>query len=328
MRDYMKFAHKELEVKKWSRPLWVKSLKVSNVSWLLPSKDFPVEFLIDSNFLNIPTKYDNSLKNIKVDSLCNWKITEETPDSAIKSWYLLNFHSLNPAQTSWESAVQAWVKIWEWKEKYPNISNIITDYTDELCSRAWIVNTDMKTSLNDNDVLFIWKNNVNLAYKSWRSIIKIEVYLWDVLLSTHSTWNKTQRWIALTIPVPAHFSNSSWVLKFKLIDSEYYSYDENVNVKILATDNVSPFISINNGSIIKLSNWEDIQITWKASDQSPITWISYFINSILVHEDKNTNEIKYTISWKILKSWENILEIKAVDSSMNESFEEVKIIIE
>ena len=328
MRDYMKFAHKDLPVKGWSRPLWVKTLNVSNVSWLLPSKDFPEEFLVSSNFLNAPTEYDNSLKYIEVDSLCNWKVTKNTPDSAIRKWYLLNFHSLNPAQINWESAVQAWVETWEWKEKYPNVESIITDYTDEVCPRAWIVSTIIKTDINNDDVLFIWKNNIDLAYKSERWIIKIEVYLWDVLLTTVAVWNKTKKWLTLSVPIPAHFSNSTWILKFRVIDNEYYSYDENVDIKILSTDNVKPVIDSNLWDVLKIKNGESFNITWTVNDQSPISEIKYYLNSILVKEDLNTDKINYLVLSDWLENWENIFEIIAKDSSMNEVTKEIKIILE
>ncbi len=328
MRDYMNFAHKGLKVENWSRPLWVKTLKVSEISWLLPSEDFPWEFLVSSNFLNAPTKYDDSLKELEVDTLCNWKVTSSTPQSAIKKWYILNFHSLNVDQTSWEKAVQARVLKWEWKEKYPSVRNIITEYSDEICPRSWIAKTIIRTGLKDNDVLFIGKNNIDLAYKSDRKIIKIEVYLWDVLLSIHSTRNKTQQWMTLSVPIPAHFSNSKWDLIFKLIDSEYYSYEKKVKIEILATDNIPPVINLPISWILKLKSWNSINIKWNVNDQSPIASINYYLNSILVKEDLDTDKINYSVLSDNLVLWENILEISVKDSSANETIKEIKIILE
>jgi len=33
-------------------------------------------------------------------------------------------------------------------------------------------------------------------------------------------------------------------MKFRLIDSEYYSYDKNVNIDVYATDNIKPVINL------------------------------------------------------------------------------------
>lgn len=323
----MNYAHKWLKVETWAKPITVKTLGISDISWLLPSEDFPEEFLVSSNFLNVPTKVDNSLKMLEVDSLCNWKVTEDTPLGAIKKWFLLNFHSVNPENPAFEWPVQQWVKSWVWKEKYWAFWNIITDYSDEVCPRWWISNTTIKLSLSDSDKLFIWNNNIDLSYISERAIIKAEVFMWEVLLTTVEILENSQQWITLAVPIPAHFSNSKITLNFKLTDSEYYSYDKEVNIEVLATDNVKPTIDLDNSNLINLKSWEKINITWSIKDQSPIQSIKYILNWILINEDNNINKINYLLDSNALNVWDNILEIEVSDSNANLTKNNINIIL-
>jgi hypothetical protein len=71
MKGFMRYSHSQKKVESWKKPFKVKTIKVSKISGLLPREDFPSNFLIDSNFLNVPTKYDQSLQVVEVDTLCN-----------------------------------------------------------------------------------------------------------------------------------------------------------------------------------------------------------------------------------------------------------------
>lgn len=325
MKDFMVYAHQWKKVESWSRPIGVKGLKVSSISWFLPWKEFPENFLVDSNFINPPKDFDNSLEFLVVDSLCNWKVTSKTPESAIKKWYLLDFHSINPNNIRWEESVIEWVKTWKWKEKYWDFWNIIVSYNDEVCERSSPVNTIIRTSFKNDDVLFIWNNTIDIAYRSDRKIKKIEIYLWDVLVKTVSDLNKKQKWMNLSFPIPANLSNSAKILKLRLIDSEYYSYDKDIKVKILATDNVKPIIDILNPSSITINSWDILDISWLVNDSSSIESIKYFINWKQVYEVFNTKKISYNFNSNLLNSWVNTLTIEATDISANTSIKNIEI---
>lgn len=317
MINFMKEAHKWVPVENWKKWIWVKTLNVSNVSWLLPSVNFPEEFLISSNFVNSPKEYDESLKLLEVDTLCDWKVTNDTPRSAIKRGYLMNFHSINPSNSAFEGPVIEWIKTWEYKKAYWNYWNIITTYNDKTCSRAWISNAVIKTNIADNVNLFIWNNNIDLAYRSDRGVVRVEVYIWDLLLKTVPVSNKTQKGLALSINIPANLSNSNWIMKFRVIDNEYYSYDKNININILATDTIKPVINISSWDNITLDSWSSINVIWNVVDTSTIQNIKYFLNWFEVNKSFNTKKIKIWIDSINLNPWVNTLEILATDSSLN-----------
>ncbi len=231
-KEFMVYAHKWKKVESWSRPLWVKNIKVSNVSWFLPWKNFPSNFLVSSNFINTPKQFDNSLNLIEVDSLCDWKVTNSTPKDAIKSWYLLRFNSINPKNNSWQAPLVNRIKSGEWKEKYWNFWNIIINYSDKTCKRDWKVNVVIKTSINNNE-LKIWRNDLKIWYISGRAIKKMDIYLWQNLIKTVNTFNKTKQGLNVAIFVPFKLLNTKSSLKIRLFDNQHYSYDEDINVDIL-----------------------------------------------------------------------------------------------
>ncbi len=239
MRDYMKFAHINKKVKTWSRPIKVKAINISNVSWLLPSKWFPSDFEVKSNFINPPVFVDNSLRNIEVDLLCNWKPTKTTPITAIKNWYLLNFHSIDSSRKLWESAVQDWVKEWKWKEKYGNIWNIITDYSDEVCERQWRWDFNIKTSVINK--LTVWRNDIQVWFNWDRKIKKMNIYLWKLLLKTVTISKLYKKWLEIPIFINFKYKNTKNVLRVELLDIEDFSYEENIMVNITNIPKINNF---------------------------------------------------------------------------------------
>jgi penicillin-binding protein 1A len=235
MKDFMEYAHIWKESESWNRPIWVKSLNVSSISGLLASKDFPVNLLTNSNFINAPKKSDDNLKFLRVDSLCNWKVTKDTPELAIKEGYLLKFQSISPRNSIWESSVKDWVQSWDWKEKHKNIWNIITEYNDTICTRNWKAEVIVKTSI-ENAELVVWKNNIQIWYISDRGIKKIEIYLWTKFIRSINTFNQNKKGLDVSISIASNLVDTKNLLKIRLIDNQYYSYDENIVIDIVSNN--------------------------------------------------------------------------------------------
>ena len=230
MRDYMRFAHIGKKIKNWSRPIKVRSVNISNISGLLPSEWFPSDFIVSSNFINSPVSVDDSLKEIELDMLCNWKPTDTTPETAIKKGYLLNFHSIDPSRKWWEASVQTWVAKWAWKEKYGNIWNIITDYSDEVCERQWRWDFNIKTSVINK--LTIWRNDIQVWFTWDRKIKLVKIYLWNLLLKTIEVPNLIKKGLEIPIFVSFKAKDTKNILKIELLDIEDFSYEENITVNI------------------------------------------------------------------------------------------------
>lgn len=74
-------------------------------------------FILSSLFVNAPQSYDESLRSVQVDLLCNGTVSESTPQSAIGTVNLLSLHSLRPNDPAWELPVQSWVSSGGYKEE-------------------------------------------------------------------------------------------------------------------------------------------------------------------------------------------------------------------
>jgi len=328
MRDYMAFAHKNLIVQNWKRTSWVKEVNVSEVSGLLPSPDwFPDNFLTSSLFLNVPNKYDQSLRMVEVDSLCNWKVTEDTPINAIKRWYFLNFHSLKPENPAWENPVQEWVREWKWKEKYWNIWNIITSYSDEPCERHWKSKVLINWSIEDWAKLFVWNNYVEIWFKSERPIKELLISLNSKVIYNLPIWWAKKGLKKINFNIPKEFTNKTVTLKFSAIDSEGYSYDDTQTVTILASDKIAPEILLDWPSSFIISKWDELTITWKVKDNSWIRSINFYIDWNPIKLGLKDRNFSYTIDSSSIEIWKHILKVEAYDDNFNLGSTQVDLIV-
>jgi membrane peptidoglycan carboxypeptidase len=233
-KEFMEFAHIWKSIETWEKPSWVKEINISEISWLLPNPEKTNESLIiKSLFINEPTKYDNSYKQVKIDSLCNWIITDKTPDAAIKNVTLVEFNSLSPNNPKWQDPVIKWSKTDSFKEKYWNIPNLITEVNNIECKRSGIPSEiTIRTTLNDNDTLSVWENFIELAYKSSNPIIKINVYIWNSLIEEIKVANKNQWSFTWKIFIPASKINNN-TITLEAVDNEYYSNSVSKNITII-----------------------------------------------------------------------------------------------
>lgn len=328
-KDFMVYVHKDKPVKNWSMPSKVKKLTVSEVSWLLPNPEwFPENFLIDSLFLNIPNEYDKSLWMIEVDTLCNWKVTSDTPVAAIKKWYLLNFHSLYPDNPKWEWPVQARVATWEYKQKYWNISNIITNYKDEPCDRWTPWNIVINSNYKDGEVLFVWSNYIEVAYKSTKNIKKLEILLWDNVIYELNTLWKTSLGKRIDFNIPDHFANSKQELTIRAVDNDYYSGSQKVSIVVWAKDTIAPDIELDSiWEKITLTKWETLDITWKIIDSSSIRSVNFYLDNNPLKLWLKDREFTYTIDSTDLEKWNYIFKIEAYDFNFNQAVKEIDLVI-
>ena len=224
----------EKKSESWEKPSWVKEINISEISWLLPNPETTnSSLIIESLFINKPVKYDSSYKKVTVDTMCNWKITENTPDAAIKNVTLVEFNSLDPYNPKWQDPVNEWSKTDDFYKVYWNIPNLITKINENECERSWVV-SDIKiwTTLDDSNNFSIWENFIELAYKSSNPIIKVNFYIWDSLIEEMKIDNKKQSSFTWKIFIPASKKNKK-TITIEVIDNQYYSdkITKNINIQ-------------------------------------------------------------------------------------------------
>lgn len=233
-------------------------------------------------FQKCSKKYDDSLKEIEVDSMCNWPVTDKTPPEAIKTWYYVAFHSIDPTRKDWEWSVVSWAKNY-WQKEFEWISSIITNYSDTPCERndSMIKNSsiDINTSINDNDEFINWNNDVNISYSSANPLAKMQIFLWDnmiqeVDLNTQKSWTY-KNWIN----IPSWYE-WDYKMTIKIFDNVYLSKSVERNVKIYQKDKKWPKIIITNPEKNSVSLYADqnLNLRWEVSDTSWVKTINIYLD--------------------------------------------------
>lgn len=328
-KKFMEELHKWKEVKTWKKPAEIKDVSISDISGFLPSpENRNNSFIVKSSYLNKPTKYDYSFKTIKVDALCNGKITDKTPEAAKKSLTLVQFSSLQPGNSSWEEPVQKWVKSWKASEKYWNISNLITSYNDIECERSSVPSEiKIKSLTNEWDVFTVWLNTIKFGYRSSNPIIKIDVLLEDSVVDSIKVASKTEWLYEWVITLPFEYEGKKADITFRAVDSEYYSKSETTQIYILGRDVIKPEIEITNPSDLSLKLYKDWYFNLRGivTDRSPIRTINIYIDDVRFKIWITWNKFIVPISADDLDLWIHVIRVDAIDNWLNKSSELIKL---
>ena len=325
-KQFMEFAHKWKNIENWSIPSWVRKINISEISWLLPSPENPNDlFIADSLFKNPPKLYDNSSLKVKVDALCDWHITDKTPELAIKEVSILKFNSLKPGNKNWEDPVKQWIKQWKYEEEIWNIKNVVTKINTS-CERPWKPSKiEIASSINNWDVLFVWWNYVELAYRSEKPIIKLDILLWNQKVWEIKIKNKKSWIYKWSINIPRSYSWKN-ILKIRAVSSMYYSNEESKEI-IIEKKKIPPKIKIKNpiDYNIRLYEWQSFNLRWEVLDKTPIKSINIYMDSKPLKIWIKQKDFVYSINSENLEVWNHKIKIEAIDANFNIASEEVNL---
>lgn len=190
----MTFAHKSLPKETFKRPEGVYSATISKISGKLVGTSTPDSLRVSSIFAVKPTEYENSLKEVEVDMLCNGKVTDKTPESAIKRGYLMNANPIiDSYDPTWLGPVRSWLAGSASGDGSADYANLITEAKDITCDRpdggSFAVNVN--SSIFDGGILKIGKNSITVNFHSDNPIIKIQVLLDNNLIKEVPVDKKT-----------------------------------------------------------------------------------------------------------------------------------------
>lgn len=314
-RDFMNFAHKDKEKRFWNKPGSVKEILISRLTW------FPIQWwawnLTDlSLFKNIPSWTGSWLKVIKVDALCNWKVTELTPNAAIKDIYVVDFDALLTYNEAWKDPVRIWVTSWGYKTMFWNIIDTSETIKNTPCDREenpdiWNIQIASRYS----NKLSTWLNKIEFAYNSDSPIIKIDILLDDSKVDEIILPWKTKWSYAWNIKIPEEYS---WVydLTLRAVNKKYYSVNDTKQVEIISVSwnstNISNTNNSNNSSSWSKNdkdNKENNNSTFSLKITNPSDWsiklypFQQFNLRWEVTSDENIESINIYVNWKLVKSW-------------------------
>lgn len=328
-RDFMNFAHKNLPVLDWKRPTGVKEVSISKISWMLAPEDLDTKFIISSLFVNAPQSYDQSLKTVQVDLLCNGAVSDTTPISAIWTVNLLNLNSLRPNDPAWEGPVQSWVKDGWYKEELWDLGDFLTTLNTNTCERTRLAgNIQIGASISEEDTFVNGSNYIEIAYDSIAPLSKIEVLLGDTLIKSIDIKNE-KKWVYIgDINIPTG-TQGMQDLVLRAIDNEYYAQGKNYSIMVVKRDSQAPIITLTNptDSSISLYQWDFFNLRGNVTDRGNVRSINIYIDDSPVKIWIQGRDFTQEISGDDLEPGAYTLRVEAIDMDFNIWKQELSLII-
>lgn len=251
--DYMEFAHRNLPKEQFKKPDSVYSATISTISGKLASENTPEGYRVTSIFAVKPTAYENSMKEMEVDSLCNGKVTENTPADAVKKGYLINVNPIiDSYDTEWLGSIKSWVKSEAGSAYFAEAKGtIITDYQDQVCERPGesASRISVSTNLAEVGVRPVGANSIEVGYEADNPIVKLK-FLRDGELFKEIAIEGDK--VSGTYKNGAFDFDDSFVGEHTLdvvaVDKYGYSGKTSTTVMFSKGDNQDPVISVTNPS--------------------------------------------------------------------------------
>ncbi len=176
--DFMEYAHKGLPVMQFKKPDSVYSATISSISGKLASDNTPDEYKITSIFAVKPTKYENSAKQVEVDSLCNGKVTDATPAAAVRKGYLMDIDPIIESyDPSWLKSTRRWATSEAGNAYFASGSTLITSYSDQVCVRPSAADSPVSVSLSlaDGSKRPLGRGSIEVSFQALNPIVKIRL---------------------------------------------------------------------------------------------------------------------------------------------------------
>jgi len=304
-KDIMIEIHKWKESLKWNRPKSIKTVVISKNSWKIPNWVTPTWARVSGLFINSPKTFDDSYFSKQVDSRCDWKVTEKTPENAIKNIVWIRYHSLNPNNKNWEYPVSRLNTFWNFKFK------------NEECHWSGIVSwIKIWMQIWWNWVLKEWINNLNIWFQSQNTVKKITVFSnWKEIYSSNIF--KKVKWIHIWKINIEKWERWSKNITVKVMDDQYFTETISKTFNILETnnsldkENKEIKLNINDEKKEKIQelqissdkNWPNIKI------KNPIRWsISLYTNTtfnlrVNITDNSRIKSTNISLNWRWIFSW-------------------------
>jgi penicillin-binding protein 1A len=318
-KDYMEFYHSDEWALQWKMPEWVKEVNISSISWKIAWEWLSSSFTTSALFFNAPREYDNSLRPIRVDLLCNWAVDEFTPISAIWNVSLLSLHSLKPDNPGWELPVQEWLSKWEYDEYLPDTKNLVSNINENTCARSHLAGSiEIWSSIESGDILVNGSNYIEIGYRSDHPIVKVDIFLWDEKIKQIDLSSENNGFYTWDINIPKW---TLWekTLVLRAIDDEYYSQGISYNINVVKRDSEAPVITLTNpiDDSISLYKGDFFNLRWSINDRGWIRSTNIYIDDLPVKIWLQWREFTQEIWSNDLNFGKHSLRIESIDMDFN-----------
>ena len=275
-----------------SGPIWHQFMKHLHEDKEEVSFSRPSSVLGSGDFLYIKWKKPQEVDAIKVetieiDGLCEGKVTELTPASAIKQGYFLEMAlPLEKRYATWKNPVLEWIDTEEGRkylyEEYelPEDQIRYLESPENACERPNPNAPKVTTSLSDGLQLFPGIYPVEVSFQSDYPIRSIEIYVNEAFYRSINVNDKTSGTYSGEFGLASTDGNKQQVI-IKVVDKYGYSSSKIYDIQLLIRDTTPPVITLSTTNKIAVEIWAPVQISGTVSDVNDITKIEVYLNSDL-----------------------------------------------
>jgi penicillin-binding protein 1A len=222
---FMEFALKNLPKVEFEKPKWLYTYNIVKSSGRLARSDTPEDQVVSTIMAVKLDEYDGGLKEVSIDSLCNWPVSENTPPEDIRKIYV---PSLAPIIDGFDPT---------WSSGFFEASRmLLTDdstgtgtvqqYSTTPCERpSWPGDISLTLKINNSN----WKRGTIVAW--WigdRKIRTLRVYQDAEVLKeiVFGTW-ALENW---SFTIDTGIMKIGDVMKVEIVDEFWFKYSESQNV--------------------------------------------------------------------------------------------------
>lgn len=237
----------------------VKKVTISRITWKLAWTDTPPSFVASSVWYieNLPAQFEDSVKKIQIDTLCNGLISETTPPGSIAQAYIINpnldyinYRDSDDVKQWWQNSGNKIMQAKLWAVILSEEPTQECGERDQIAQNGWVALQILSPAG--------WAQSTNdfsiKVRASWPFPIKsIEVMLDRVVLTSQTYSGSTDLTDFLRVKASGI---ADWKYSFNVIvrDQQWYETQKSIDVNIVSQDTAPP--SVNRDDMQIQENWD------------------------------------------------------------------------
>ena len=288
--------------------IWKKFMDFAHTG--LPKKDFirPDDVVGSGRFLYLNSKKPDILSSfdpqkIEIDSLCNGKVDEKTPQDAIKTAVLLdNAFPIEDTYPGWSDPVKKW--LWSDSGKAYLIQKMgltadmieVVAPPDNVCDRSGDTSTGSQftTSLTDGMQVFPGLYPLTISYNSDHPMKEAQILINDVFYRSISLSENKSGTVKATFGMSLS-DGADQTITVRVTDTFGYTSSQNYHIKVLASDTTNPVIKTDNPTTMTIKSGQQVNFSWSISDTSDVSKIQVFVDDLLYGTFQDVKKYAFTL---------------------------------
>lgn len=315
-KAYMEFALKDLPKAEWKKPEWVYTYNIVKTSGKLATKDTPKDQTVSTIMAVKFDDYDDGVKELKIDTLCNGVATDATPPDAVKLVYIPSWKPvIDGYDPEWTSSFYAALKKWQSGTGATDTPG--SEYSDKPCDTRpeWAGSVSITIERTDD-------TTATARFTGDRMIQKLRI------IPDWGEWKEVVYGSGAVKDGTATISVKKWErvsLTVEAIDIYGFKYTQSMTILDIPTD--SPWSSIDptedgppeiiminpKGKNLNLYVWDPFNLRFRADISTATREIQVFIDDKVQQTATSWEIFVIPMSSAWLSEWKHSVRVTAID---------------